>query len=66
MASRNTQTSRIILQAEAPQNARATQVSRVVVQAEAPQSSRVTQLSRVIIATIPLTSGGRPQRGVGA
>jgi hypothetical protein len=66
VSSRNTQTTRLIVQAEAPQNARATQVSRVVVQAEAPQSSRVTQLSRVIIATIPLATGGRPQRGVGA
>jgi hypothetical protein len=66
MASRNTQTSRIIVQAEAPNSARATQVSRVVVQAEAPNSARVTQLSRIIIATIPLSSGGRPQRGVGA
>jgi hypothetical protein len=66
MASRNTQTSRIILQADAPQNARATQVSRVVVQAGAPQAARATQVSRVIIGTIPLAGGGFLLRGTGA
>jgi hypothetical protein len=56
----------LIVQAEAPQKARATQVSRVVVQAGAPQAARATQVSRVIIGTIPLAGGGFLLRGTGA
>ena len=66
MSTRNTQTSRVIVQAEAPVSARATQVSRVIVQAEAPVSARVSQISRVIIATTPIGGGGLAMRGVGS
>lgn len=66
MSSRNTQTSRIIVQAGAPQTSRVTQASRIIVQAGAPQSARVTQVSRVIIGTIPLAAGGRRSKGWGS
>jgi hypothetical protein len=66
MSSRNTQTSRVIVQADAPQKARATQVSRVIVQADAPQTARASQVSRVIIGTIPLTGGGFLLKGTGS
>lgn len=65
MSTRNTQTSRIILQADAPTATRATQISRMILQAEAPTATRATQISRIIIATIPLAGGKRPLRGYG-
>lgn len=65
MSSRNTQTSRIIIQADAPTASRATQVSRIIVQAGAPNTARASQVSRVIIATIPIAGGKRPLRGYG-
>ncbi len=65
MPSRNTQTSKIVIQSDAPNSARITQASKNIIQADAPNSSQLSQISKVIIGTIQLTLNSRMRNGYG-